>query len=105
MDAGEVFWTLAPRARRQLGEKGWLDLDGVFEVLEVLEYEERGRRVLGLKVPDVRFDPWDRYRYPALAPGLRRLAARMLEAGVKVEVAKEACRRFEEAWLEKLRPG
>lgn len=102
MEGGDLFWQFAPRARKLLRELGWLDLDAVFEVLEVLWYGERGRAALGLRVSGLSFDPWAKYRYPLLAPGLKALAAQMLRAGGEFEVVKEACRRFEQAWLGRL---
>lgn len=71
-------------------------------MLEVLCYGERGSAALGVRVSGVRFDPWERYRYPLLAPGLKALAAQMLRARADFGVVKEACRRFEQAWLGRL---
>jgi hypothetical protein len=102
VEGDDLFWQFAPRACRLLRESGWLDLDAVFEVLEVLRYGERGSAALGLRCSGVRFDPWEKYRYPLLAPGLRAVAAQMLRSRAGMEVVREACRRFEQAWLERL---
>lgn len=77
MEAGDLFWQFAPRARRLLREAGSLDLDAVFEVVEVLRCGERGSAALELKVLEVHFDPREKYRCPLQAPGLRALAAQM----------------------------
>lgn len=97
-----MFWLLAPRAKKQLKEKGWLDLDGVFEIIELKRYEEKGRKAMGLGQVGPEFDPWERYRYPALGVSLRRLAEQMFRAGCEPGVAKEACRRYEQAWFKRL---
>lgn len=98
-----MLWGLAPRAGRLLREKGWLDLEAVFEVLEVLRYAERGRAALGVTVgADRDPDPWEWYRYPALGRGLRQLATRMLRAGCAPEIVRAACQRFEDAWFGRL---